>query len=452
MISSMREAEAYLQQFISQNTNLKFPGGWGLERTRYFLNLLKNPQNKLKIIHIAGTSGKGSTAIYTSTSLQGLGFKTGLHISPYIFDFRERFQLNGQLISEKSFCKYLSEIQPFIEKMRKTTYGKPTYFEILTALAFYIFYKEKVNYAVIEIGLGGLFDATNAPNNKNKLCVLTRIGHDHIKILGKTLDKIAFQKAGIIQKNNKVLSLWQKAAVRKVFEKQTAEKKGKLAWIKKGVNYKNIKLKNRKIIFDFNFKAGALKNICLNTSAFFQTENCALALATVQMLSQRDKFLMDEKKIKEVLQHKLLPARMEKIKIGKRILILDGAHNPQKMKFFLESLKRSYPRLKFSFLLAFKRDKDQKKMLAHLVPKAKEITLTTFKITNQDFLHISEEPKKIAKKLRKLKFSNYKIISDAQMALEEFLKKSSGIMVITGSLYLLGRVYPLIFKNKKVSN
>ena len=453
----MQEAENYLQQFISQNRELKFPGDWGLKRTKYFLNLLQNPQNKLKVIHIAGTSGKGSTAIYISTVLKSLGFKVGLHVSPYLVDFRERFQINGQLISEKSFCKYFNDIVPFIEKMKNSLaapngqakFGEPTYFEILSVLAFYIFHKERVNYAVMETGLGGLLDATNTVDSKNKLCVLTKIGHDHTKILGKTLEKIALQKAGIIQKGNKVLSIWQNSSVRNVFEKQTRKKEGKLEYIKKAVNFENINLKNNKVFFDFNFKNYSLKNLGLETNAYYQAENCALALSTIYTLSQRDGFLINDAKIRKSLREKVLLGRMENIKISQKILILDGAHNPQKMKIFVGSLKKAYPKTKFSFLMAFKRGKDYKKILPHIIPVAKDIVLTSFEVGGQDSLHLSEQPETVAKNLEKINFSKFKIIHDTNKAFRDFLKKSSGILVITGSIYLLGRIYPLLPNNKK---
>lgn len=442
MILSMKGAEKYLQRFISQNHKQKFPGKMGLQRTAYLLNLLKNPQEKLKVIHIAGTSGKGSTAFYTSLILNSLSFKTGLHISPYLIDFRERFQINNKLISEKLFCKYLNEIIPAIEKMRKSNFGYPSYFEILTALAFYIFWKEKVDYAVIETGMGGMFDATNSVKNKKKLCLITKIGHDHTDILGNTLEKITQQKAGIIQKGNKSISIQQEKNVKKILER-----KSNLDYIEKGINYKNIRLEKEKIFFDFSFKKHSLKNIELKTSAKYQTENCALALAAICFLGQRDKFSIKERDIKNALKSNSLMGRMDTLKINKKTIILDGAHNPQKMQAFLESLREKYPSKKFSFLISFKRGKDYEKMLHQIIPLAKNIIITTFKITGQDSLQFSEDPNVIAEKLEKLGFYNYEIISEIKRALAIFLKKSSSVSVITGSLYLIGKIYPII-KNR----
>ena len=139
------QAQQFLYRHIPKNSGKKFPGSLGLERTRHFLALLKNPQNKLKVIHIAGTSGKGSTAYLTSTILNHLGFNVGLHVSPHVVDIRERFQINNQLISKKEFCQYLNEIIPFIEKMKSSPFGSPTYFAKLVVLTFFISYKRPVD-------------------------------------------------------------------------------------------------------------------------------------------------------------------------------------------------------------------------------------------------------------------------------------------------------------------
>ncbi len=167
-IKTLSQFEAYLKTRIPTREAL-FVGDLGLQRAKYFMRLLGNPQNKLKVIHIAGTSGKGSTAYLTSQLLQSQGFRVGLSISPHIFDIRERIQINNQLPTEKLILGYFNQILPTIEKMEKCRYGTPTYFEILVGLAYYIFAKEKLDYAVIETGLGGRLDGTNTVTNKNKI-------------------------------------------------------------------------------------------------------------------------------------------------------------------------------------------------------------------------------------------------------------------------------------------
>src|SRR3989344_5192458 len=162
----------------------------GFNRAKQLLSLLGNPQNKLKTIHVAGTSGKGSTAMALSHILVAHGFKVGLTVSPHVYDIRERCQINNRAITTKKFQTYLSQILPVIEKLKKRT-KVPTYFEALVALAFVAFAAEEVDYAIVETGMGGLLDATNTVDRDDKLCLLTKIGYDHTQILGNSLEEIA---------------------------------------------------------------------------------------------------------------------------------------------------------------------------------------------------------------------------------------------------------------------
>jgi len=188
IIQSFKQAEELLSQHIPKTSTQTFPGKLGLNRAKYFLKLLGNPQEKLKIIHIAGTSGKGSTCYLISSLLTSQGFKVGLHQSPHLTDVTERFQIDGKIISQKEFVFYLNKVIPVINMVGKTFHGSLTYFEILVGLAYLIFYEKKIDYAVIETGLGGKYDGTNVVARPDKLSVLTKIGLDHTNILGKTIE------------------------------------------------------------------------------------------------------------------------------------------------------------------------------------------------------------------------------------------------------------------------
>jgi dihydrofolate synthase/folylpolyglutamate synthase len=217
-IKNLAEFNKFILDFVPRKDKL-FPAQYGLSRTNKFLALLDNPQNKLNVIHIAGTSGKGSTAFYTSHIIKSQGFKTGLILSPHLVDIRERFQINNSLLAEKKIVSYFNKLIPIIKKFNALTDSPLSYFELITIFGFYIFHLEKVDFAIIETGLGGTYDATNCINNRNKLVVLTNIGLDHTEILGKTIAKIAHQKAGIIHYKNKVISIQQPLAAKKIIEK-----------------------------------------------------------------------------------------------------------------------------------------------------------------------------------------------------------------------------------------
>ena len=445
-IKTFSEAQSFLYRQIPQGEKNIFPGQRGLDRAKLLLKLIGNPQEKIKVIHIAGTSGKGSTAYLTSQILTGLGFKTGLTLSPHLVDIRERVQINNQLISKEKFVFYLNQLLGAIEKMAQSPYGSPTYFEILIALAFQTFYQEKVDYAVVETGLGGWYDATNVIKNSQKVAILTRIGLDHTQVLGKTIGEIALQKAKIIHPGNTVFALKQKPAANKIFKKIAREEKAKLFFIKKGVHFKNIKATPEKTIFDFFQPPYEFKNLELALLGAHQAENCSLALSVVSFFSQKDFFPFDEKKIRQTLKKAHFAGRLEILKVNGQMIILDGAHNPQKIAALAKNLKKFFPGQKFDFLIAFKKKKDFAKALPKIIPLAEKIYLTRFFQGHQDWLALSEGPEKIKKVLKKLKFENFEIAPDPKKVIG---KKNYQPLVVTGSLYLLSEIYPFIEKLKR---
>src|SRR5574344_2950696 len=177
-----------------------YGGDMQLDRMKLLMEYLGNPQDDLKVIHVAGTSGKTSTTYYIRALLQASSLKTGLTISPHIATIRERIQINGELVEEDSFVDYFNEFYDGVQGFDP----KPTFFELVTAFAYWVFKKEKVDYAIIETGLGGRLDATNVVERTDKVSIITPIGFDHTDILGNTLKSIAGEKAEIIQPGSKV--------------------------------------------------------------------------------------------------------------------------------------------------------------------------------------------------------------------------------------------------------
>ena len=445
-IKSFAEAKKFLYQQIPRGEKGKFPGQLGLERSRLFLKLLGNPQEKIKVIHIAGTSGKGSTAYLTSKTLTNLGFKTGLTVSPHLLDIRERIQINNQLISRQKFVYNLNRLLPIIEKMKNLPYGSPTYFEILIGLAFYIFYQEKVDYAIVETGLGGLLDGSNVVNNPQKIVILTKIGLDHTHVLGKTLSQIAYQKAGIIKPKNMVIAISQNPVIDKVFKNAARQNKAALTFIKKNHHFKNIKISTQETVFDFFLSSSHINKIELGLLGPHQAENCSLALAAIILLSKRDHFKFDIKNIRQTLQNSHFPGRLEILKFANRTIVIDGAHNPQKIASLTKSLKLLFPQKKFDFLIAFKKKKKFHQAFIKIIPLANKIYLTSFFKSNQGLASLAEDPLQMANTLKKLNFNKFQISLQPEKIIK---KKSSKILVITGSLYLIAELYPLLKKIKR---
>ncbi|MDO8515094.1 MAG: Mur ligase family protein [bacterium] len=443
-IQTYHEALDYLCTFIPVEKQYKYPGDFGLRRTYYFLKLLGEPQNHLKIIHIAGTSGKSSTAFFTSHILHSSGFKVGLHVSPHLLDIRERFQINNKLLDEKKFLHYVNLLIPLIKRMKKTKFGLPTYFEITVVLAYFIFYSEKVDYAVIETGLGGLLDATNVVERHDVINIITQIGHDHTEILGKTLDKITLQKTGIIKKNNCVITFGQRKKVLKIIRDESAKQEAKLYVIGKG-SVRNIQLFPNPN-FSFKFLNTEMKDITLRMLGSFQIQNCSLALAASVVLAKRDGFIQDIEKIKGLLSTVCYQGRLEKLKVKKCTVILDGAHNPQKMNALIVNLKKYFPNQKFAFLLGFKSGKDIRNILKCILPVAEKIIVTTFfnQTKFQGYKISAQKTDRITKTLTSYGFNKFIVCKIPGSALGKLLRGRKTVKVITGSLYLLSEIYPKI--------
>ena len=222
----------------------RFGSNYGLRRTFRLLEILGNPQEKLKLIHVAGTNGKGSTTAMITKMLRGLGYKIGMYTSPYLEEFEERIQINGVNIRKDTFVELLEEVKKAVDKVIEENYDHPTEFEILTALMFLYFYNERVDYGVIEVGIGGTMDSTNVLTPV--ISVITSISMDHMNILGDTIEEIAKQKGGIIKQNIPVVLYPQEKKVEEVISKIAKEKNSELHLVKNDSG-KLIKINREKV-------------------------------------------------------------------------------------------------------------------------------------------------------------------------------------------------------------
>lgn len=456
MILSFQQANKYLETLIPKE--FKSKEALKLERISYLLKLLNDPQNKFKSIHVGGTSGKGSTAYFLSQILVGQGYKTGLHVSPHLQTIRERMQIDGKLISEEEFAKFVNEIKPLVDKVEKDLgLGKPTYFETTVALTFDYFAKHSVDIAVIEVGLGGKLDATNVIHPL--ISIITNVDLDHVEFLGNTVEKIAKDKSGIIKKSVPVISGTNKLAVKKIIAKKAQENDSKSFLRGETFDYNINKIDFSGINFNFSW-LGKSKEYQLSTPASYQVENASLALAAIQILKEKG-FSINEGKISDSLRKGKVPGRFEIVPPGPArsaggrrtgqkspLIILDGAHNPVKVKTFLESLTKVIPKKKFIFLTAFKKGKDIEQMLETMIPHSEAFIITEFnKITDMG-RYFSTPVKEIENLLKKLKYSgNVVVEKDSAKALEKAKKLSSKDkpLIVTGSLYLVGETRDLFF-------
>ena len=447
MLNSYQEALEFLENRRPVDFNHTFAGQKSLNRVKKVLELLDNPQEKIKIIHIAGTSGKGSTAYFTSKILEVSGFKVGLTVSPSVFSLLERFQINSTNLGEEKFVEYLNQIIPFIEQVDKLKSGTLTFFDITTILAFYIFEKEKVDYAVVETGIGGLMDATNTVKNPNKIVILTNIDFDHTEILGKKISQIARQKAGVIFPGNTVFSALQKDPVAKVLNEKTEAVKAKLYIIREDLRgfsfYTRLKTNEFGTKFNFHYSGIWVNDIILSQIGNFQAQNCSLALAACLFLATRNGFEIDQETIKQALRQIQIPARNQKVKYQNKEFFVDLAHNPHKVESISALMQYLYPGFKFTVIFGALSHKDSRKMLKSVAKIAQTVILTKSETHspashNQSQTIVDLEAQ--TKTVKELAQTKILVKNSPKEAIDSALQENTNKVLVVGSSYLAKEV------------
>jgi dihydrofolate synthase/folylpolyglutamate synthase len=401
----------------------------GLLRIKNFLSMFKNPQDKIKIIHIAGTNGKGSCAAFIAEILKCSGYKTGLYTSPHLVYIEERIKINGRNISHNVFQKYLKMYS------KKALDCNLSYFEYLTALSFIYFEKQKVDIAVIETGLGGRFDATNVIKNP-LICIITSISKDHQEILGDTIEKIAFEKAGIIKKNAGVIcGKLPKTAINIINDRL---KKNIIKFYQKDFRVLNVKASLTSQRFDYISKSLYLKNLQEKLLGKHQAINACVAICAVEFLIKKGFTKINFRSIKSGLKNALWSARFEVKNInieGENLkIVIDGAHNEEGLKVFIDTFKQlDFNRSKKVFVFASMREKNYRFMIKNIAPFAKKVILP--KVNNTRSINAEILKEEFLKYIDKSNISTVKSVKDAL----DVAKKEKTVICV-GSLYLAGEI------------
>ena len=337
-----------------------------LDNTIAICNLLNNPQNSFKSIHIAGTNGKGSVSHMIASVMQSAGYKTGLYTSPHLKDFRERIKINGKMIPKKKVTAFIEENKKAFDRI------KPSFFEMTVGLAFQYFKEEQIDVAIVETGLGGRLDSTNIINPV--LSVITNISNDHSALLGDTLEKIAVEKAGIIKRKIPVIIGQTQEKIKHVFIAKAEKEKAPIQFADKLFQINNLRHKNGLrplfVVDVFRNNKIYLKDISCELTGNYQAKNIATVLQSIEILNNIG-YSMEEKivrkGIEKVITNTGLNGRWQILQ-QKPLTICDIGHNEDGIKQVLDQIKKT-PHDKLHFVLGMVNDKDIEAIM-RLLPKS----------------------------------------------------------------------------------
>ncbi|WP_238918318.1 folylpolyglutamate synthase/dihydrofolate synthase family protein [Clostridium sp. YIM B02555] len=421
----------------------RFGSNYGLERTFRILELLGSPHKKLKLIHIAGTNGKGSTTAMVTKILRGAGYKVGMYTSPYLEEFEERIQINGENINKDRLVDLLEKVKVVIERVVEEGYEHPTEFEIITALMFLHFYNEKVDYAVIEVGLGGRLDSTNVI--VPKVSVITSISLDHVNILGDSLQAIAKEKAGIIKENVPLILYPQEKEVEEVILKVAEEKKSRVYLVKKE-DSRLLNINNDELYQEVQVKSNKnTYSVKLPLLGEHQIINLSVALNVIEALYEIENIIINRELIEKSLEDVKWIGRLEVL--GKKpAIVIDGAHNIDGIKALRRNVEKYFKYNKLYLLLGILADKQVKEMVKEITPIAEKVYALT---PHSERAELSEDLKKEI-----LEFNpNVVSLESYEEAFFSAVNEAEkdDLILISGSLYMVGDMRKIITSKNKCS-
>ena len=415
----------------------------GLERIQTLLDKMGNPERSLNCIHIGGTNGKGSTAAMLASVLEEAGYRIGLYTSPYLESFTNRMSINGEDITPEELAREVSQLRPLVEEVsRYSGQGKVTEFEVVTALAFRFFAARQPDLVILEVGLGGRFDATNVISPL--VSVITNVSLEHMDYLGNNVKDIAWQKAGIVKEEVPLVSASEDKEVIKVLREVCAKHNAPFYRLVSGNNNGNfndaetiIEYGERKIVhggqtFNYYGLKNNYRDLFIPLIGKHQVANAATVLAVLEKLGDTDRFKINDYSIKEGLRKVKWPGRLE-ILHKNPLVVLDGAHNPDAIEKLAEAIKEHFNYRRLILVLGILKDKDAAQMLGFLLPLSHEVLVAVPPIFR------GADPENIASKVRQISPLPVEKFSQVENALVKALERASteDMILVCGSLYMV---------------
>jgi dihydrofolate synthase/folylpolyglutamate synthase len=420
---TINEALDYLYSFINYEVDSSFAYGavhYNVERTLKLLDLLGNPERDLRFIHVAGTKGKGSVCALLDALLRAENRKTGVFISPHVDRINERITVNGLPISDRELIDLLNLFPSLIEAF---TEEHPTTFEILTAMAVRYFRDQKVDYAILETGMGGRFDSTNFCNPC--VSIITSISYDHMDKLGGRIEEIAGEKAGIIKPGRPVVLGYQVYEVKEVFSARARTLRAPLFRVDEHCSYEIVESSERGTRFHARIGARDLPFLFLSLAGRHQVENVLAAMLSLEILG----LLPGLEQLREALASLSVPTRLELIE-GKRRFLLDSAHNRDSARVVAETLQGTYRYDRLITIAGVVKGKDIEGILGELARVSDRIIIT------EPVTHKELDTDLVISKARNLQ-PDAVLIPDIRKALAHAVSLSGpdDLILITGSFY-----------------
>lgn len=408
------------------NTNRGNGKKENLNRMHCLMEKLDNPQKQCRFVHVAGTNGKGTTCAFMASVLQEAGLKTGLFISPHLEVINERIQINNQYISDDEFIELTEKVAPIVEEVEEELKETLYSFEILTAVAFLYFAKQKCEVVVLETGIGGRLDSTNIIDTP-EVAILTSIGEDHLHILGHSLEEIAQEKAGIIKENGEIVSYSAPDSLAAIFQEKAEQKQASIHKI----HSEDIKIK-KMTLKGSTFAYKEFTDVTIQLIGKHQVNNACLVLEAAMILKEKG-WIINKESILSGLKKASWAGRMEVLQETPTVLI-DGAHNEQGVDILQENLAYLFPDQKITFVVGMMEDKAYHQMLEKVENQAKQ------------FFFISPDPWRGFKPDEVSEWMNKKGIAakalDNLSSIYAYIQSvpKEEIVVIFGSLYLVGEI------------
>lgn len=411
-----------------------------IPRMARFLSYLGDPQESYRTVHVAGTGGKGSVATMVEAILRASGIRSGLHTSPYLQIPNEKLVANGKMVTPSAFATLVEQFRPQYEAyMQQWPEDRPKYGEAWVALTHLFFRQAGVDWLSLETGMGGRFDPTNTVSSD--LAIITNVDFDHVPQLGTTLPEIAWHKAGIIKPGKPAVTGETKAEALQIVAREAAEKESPLYKIGRDYGVGNVRHNAHGVTVDVWTPYGQIAGLHVSLMGEYQATNAATAITACLILRELYGVPIEESAIRGAMQGLNIPGRME-IMQHKPLVIIDGAHNPQKMRAAASSLSQDYPGTRKTLVIGMLKTKDAEASLREIVPLAHRVVATQPHVIGKPSFSAAE----IALMVREIVPDMVvETEPDVQLALQEALEQAvhDELIFVTGSIYMLGQAREL---------